>query len=208
MKRPSWRSVIAISALIGVALWANPASSFDNEPTGYGGLQWGTTSTDGLDYLEEDPNNLDRIFVRFPDTMSLGDVEVYDIEYLYNFMDEFYSVVLKTTGTPKFNRLSSYLSEVHGPAEENLPDGGQVWRGETTEIWLDLDPRTDSVTVTYTGVQVVEKMLKTIDAISDVLGDPEEDVDSTDLDAAFEFLKDAEEESNEEQDNGLGDLFR
>lgn len=193
MTCPSWRSFIGISALVGAALWANPASSFDNEPAGYGGLQWGTTSTDGLELLEEDPNNLDRIFVRFPDNMSLGGVEVYDIEYLYNFMDEFYRVVVRTTGAPKFNRLSSYLSEVHGPAHENLPDGGRVWRGETTRIQLDFDPRTDSVIVTYTGVKVVERLLEAIDAVSDVLGGSEEDVD-----AALEFLGDTAEESNEE----------
>lgn len=194
---------MSILAWVGVALWANPASSYDNEPTGYGGLQWGTTNTDGLELLDEDPDNLDRIFVRFSDTMSLGGVEVYDIEYLYNFMSEFYSVVVKTTGTPKFNRLASYLSERHGPPQENQPDGYQVWQGETTRIELDLDPRTDSVTVTYTGVKVVEQMLKTIDAISGVLGGSDQDTD-----AALDFLENAGEQSDEEQDNGLGDLFR
>jgi len=189
MKPPLWRFAITTSALVGVALWANPASSFENEPTGYGGLQWGTMSTDGLKLLDEDPDNFDRIFAPVLDATSLGGVAVYDIEYRYNIMDVLYRVVLHTAGTPNFNTVSSYLSEIHGPAEEVLADGAQVWRGETTEIVLYIDPGTDFVTVTYTGVQEVERLLEMIDAASAVLDD-------------------AEEDSDEEQDDPFGILFR
>lgn len=159
-------TAVVLAVLVATA----PGWAYPNEPVGFNGLKWGTTSTDGLEFLEEDPASFDQIFVRFTDSMSVGGVDVYDIQYVYNFMQEFYQAVIRATGMPKYRKLSEHLSQIHGPPAESVQESRQVWRGGTTEIRLVFDGRNSSVTLTYTGVKVVEGALKGLDEALDAVG--------------------------------------
>jgi len=191
MKLDSLFPVLMFGALISV--WALPASSYENEPTGFGGLEWGSSVPEDMTYLSEDPDTFEQIFTRSTDALRLGGVSVETIHYVFNYTMQFCRVEVTGTGQYDHIALYDYLIRMHGEEDETTwsdIEGRSIWEGSNTRIEVILNVTADppAFKAVYIGTGVVESMLEGIDSIMDA-------------------LEDLPNESDEEEEDPFGSLF-
>lgn len=187
MKRVSWFSTLSAFGLVAGIVWAPLASPYENEPTGFGGLEWGAYVPDDMTLVSEDPETWVRRYSRKSDTLRHGRASVEAIYYVFNFAGEFYEVEIFATGRSDNDELYAYLKGMHGDADEMAEEGLEswsLWKGQTTTIEFILDateyPPESIVIYVGTGVlestrDMVESALDALDGIIEESDDDEED---------------------------------
>lgn len=184
VNRKSWFLILAFCTLLGAGGWANLADSFENEPAGFGGLEWGSAVPDDMTYVRD--IGFDSVFTRKSDTLRVGDATVGAIYYFFVYTEKLYRVEIYGTGRTDYGAIYDFLRELHGNADEGFEEGVRarhVWNGEVTRIELMLDAGEyppEFVTI-YTKAVEVDNTLDAIDSALDFLdnssngADPEVD---------------------------------
>ena len=187
MNRISWYSTLRAFGLVAGIVWAPLASPYENEPTGFGGLEWGAAVPDDMTFVSEDPDTWDQTFARSSDALRFGSASVEAVYYVFNFAGEFYKAEIYAADRIDNDELYAYLKGTHGDADEMVAEPDlepwSLWKGQTTTIEFILH-KTDyppNSKVVYVGTGVLESTLDMIDGALGVLdgiieeGDEEEE---------------------------------
>jgi hypothetical protein len=123
--------------LIVWLLIPNAAFAFQNEPTGFRGISWGTplsaVQSQMIPYADE-------LYKRVDDKLTIGDAALMDI--LYRFHNGRFSevTIFPQAGLSNENAMIAAFLVQFGSVEANH-EGHYHWRGSTAEIFLDCGPQ-------------------------------------------------------------------
>ena len=129
-------SIILAFSLVDAGL------TFQNEPDGFGGLQWGEPLTHDMMYLGT--FHEDVAYVRSNDKMHVGQAQFYLIIYFFHGQPQkFMGATLFFKGQRNYELLKTILRENFGKEIEKMPYNLR-WVGPTTTIGLCYDMTTET----------------------------------------------------------------
>lgn len=133
-----------------VLLLVVPATgrAFPNEPTGYGGFEWGT-SIRKISHLAADPDASPeagfKIYQRQTAATPLfGNIPLQKMSYVFQ-SDQLVAGVMYVDGAPRFYEILKTIKKMHGngvPTEQFGTPGGMVWDGKVSTITVTFDSQT------------------------------------------------------------------
>lgn len=117
-----------------LASWATVAAAFDNEPNGFGGIDWGTAFAPGQMQPVHDGEGAE-FYVRRGEPLALLGVKLESLSYAYQ-QGRFVGVVFRTQGRERERELLAALRDEYGQGKRSGTDGGFVvrWSGDTGRV--------------------------------------------------------------------------
>jgi hypothetical protein len=146
-RRLGGAALLLLAVLIaGTASAARAASSYPNEPTGFRGIEWGTSSDRLPPDLLPDPNGRAPIsydatcYTRAGDRLVLGPVPLSSVDYVIA-SGRFAGAMLSFSGIPAFRTLKDLLLARFGFPSRRAPSGqdSYTWEGGRTLMHLFYD---------------------------------------------------------------------
>jgi hypothetical protein len=124
--------------LVFAILIAPISAAFQNEPTGFRGIEWGSNPTKYADELVEISRSKDG-FVRFSrkkDKLAIGEAEIENITYSF-YRGKFAYVAIRTKGSSNQRALLRTLQTQFGPSNQASPNIDRyIWSGARSRIGL------------------------------------------------------------------------
>jgi hypothetical protein len=115
------------------------AFAFDNEPTGFRGIEWWTHISKLPEMKLLDDKDVVRLYVREEDPLEIGDAKLQDIWYVF-VNDRFSKVIITYTSDSNHEALKRTLCQVFGAGYTRDAEGWQhCWLGVRVRIIMEYD---------------------------------------------------------------------
>jgi hypothetical protein len=132
---------------------------FQNEPEGFGGIQWGTdiSAVTNMILVLEKPNDPIRgdlkMYQKQNEVMTMGRATLNQVGYIF-FKDKFISAQILTEGSSNFLGLKDYAFELFGKGEQSDQSFEQYfWFGNKSRIKLNYDKETERGSLSIVSTQ-------------------------------------------------------
>jgi hypothetical protein len=149
---------------------------FQNEPDGFGGIQWGThisAVTNMILVLEKanDPIRGDlKIYQNQDQVMTEGRAKLKKVGYVY-FKDKFMSAQILTEGSINWLGLKDGAFEIFGKGEQ--PDQSieqYFWFGNKSRIILNYDKNKEQGSLSVLSTQYLSQYQESIKQVTGIMG--------------------------------------
>jgi hypothetical protein len=149
------RLILIVVSVFAFLILQTAACAYQNEPTGFGGIPWGThvSKVKNLKYVgkECDAPQCDTLYTKTDDKLTFGGENVKEIQYLFN-KNVFVGVVINDNGSTKWRTIRDYLKKQYGDANGLAVTNNPIWerfewKGSTTNIWSCLVHMNDSINI-------------------------------------------------------------
>jgi hypothetical protein len=144
-------------ALVLLVVAVTPGFAFPNEPGGFRGASWGCdiAALHDMEILGRDDKTQRILARRRNDIMSLGDVPLGKIEYIF-WGRRFMLTRLSTLGQEHFLGLLRVLTGRYGqPHQANRFIPSYTWAGTVGFVSLEYDDRTGDVLVSIASTRLI-----------------------------------------------------
>ncbi len=160
--------IIVVFSLVLILFGSNATFSFENEPNGFKGINWGTYASelDKLNYMIKHPRIEDaKIFCEKKDLeqgLGHGGCSV----YYYFWNNRFYSGMILITGYDNFIAFREETFNKYGEVTETKDDTWEMrylWNGETTFIQLGYDENTTQGQLRMESKEIMSEIKRAIE---------------------------------------------
>jgi hypothetical protein len=149
---------------------------FQNEPEGFGGIQWGmdiSAVTNMILVLEKpnDPIHGDlKMYRKQNDGMTMGRATVNQTGYIF-FKDKFISAQILTEGSSNWLGLKDDAFEIFGKGEQSDQSIEQYfWFGNKSRIILNYDKKTEQGSLSVSSTQYLSQYQESIKQVMGIMG--------------------------------------
>jgi hypothetical protein len=147
------------AAFVGLMVCAAPAVAFQNEPTGFRGLAWGTdiTTVQTTMRLVED-DGATKYYLRSGDAQTMGGAKLKDLSYGF-YKGKLKNVILQSAEYSDQALIDAFVAQFGEGSQPNQFMRDRIWRGVTATAGVDCNEivHTCAGILTSTAMDAVEK---------------------------------------------------
>jgi hypothetical protein len=149
---------------------------FQNEPEGFGGIQWGTeiSTLEHMVLVKEKPDNPIqqelKMYHKKSEVMTKGRATLNQVGYIF-FKDKFISAQILTEGSSNWLGLKDVAFEIFGKGEQ--PDQRfeqYFWFGNKSNIKLNYDKETERGSLSIVSTQHLGQYKDSMDQLVGIMG--------------------------------------
>jgi hypothetical protein len=142
--------------LVGLLLMAGSAQAFQNEPSGFRGIPWGTPlrSVPGMTSVPDGSKNF---YFRADDNLSIGAAHLEHLSYKF-YRDQFSEVLLRTHDSVLDEQaiIGAFKAQFGPGFQSNRYIDEYLWNGTTSTVWLNCNSITHACTAMIYSNQLKE----------------------------------------------------
>ena len=133
---------------------------YDNEPTSFRGIRFGTHISSCRDMIHYDGDANVIMYSRKGEKMSVGAAKLSEIHYVF-YKGDFYSAQISFSGLGNAQKLTTILKEKYGePNDSNKFSKDCTWFGDTTTIKFTYNRFSEKGTILYVYMSILRTQLE------------------------------------------------